>query len=651
MLFSEFIENLDQFDFAHFAIGCLEPGLRDDLIRRPNFVKSLQSDYTPNTILGVNGPSFNQFQLFDAVREVFTNNGSTEIIDSKKNVWNLSQLKSENQVVGKIPLLLKATDGVEIRLINYEPLATEKKIRINFLKAIQKERFLSEIHIEKWKIIFQERYLTNIEFEDFFKFIMSSPNEFIYTIKNQPLSERFFKFFLVPNSKTYYEQLIGKYDGSDSITEYVKNVARFHISELLEWHPRNGLIHCLLLSTHSAMTTEICSAIDSPKDFEKVLKLLVNSEDTVSQLGAICIGMSQLSKKPNYEPYIIKLIEQLRDDDPEKIESVFNKLINLFVFVDGMLSGTRCLGNTPPFYRRMASFAHATQLHRFLMSRVKNLDEFFRMIHQMSAHLYVYQTFSDLKSDPRSYPDFSNPIMLKNYFLNQIMNHSERIKYAGFSKKLINLITGTNDISLVNSITLSVNNLSGPIDGSEFCINEVPIEIQEQQDVGFEGWELNVIARVLMSWVIKFDNMDLNKYIVEYLVENYDFLDLDLSNQTSFIEILNNISIIAAIVKSEVLTKRVKKWCYQIRKVDQNLLNIEFELQFCLVSAYAFENDEIRRKFIGDWITDLSFGIPNNESKMFFIGLRSLCHVEPEMWQYCSRADAALSSFMRFWEY
>ena len=651
MQFSEFLEKVDQSVFAHFALGCLEPGFRDDLLRRPEFAKSLQKDYIPRTSFDGNEPSFNQFQLFDAIREVFSNSETRELVDSNEKVWKLSPLKLEKKIEGKIPLLLKAEGGLEFRLVNYEPLATEKEIRLNFLKAIKRERFLSKVHIEKWRIILQERHLTNVEFEDFYKLIMMSPSIFFVTMTNRPFSSSIQTSILIPNSKDYYEQLIGKYDGSSSISEFATKGARAHIKELLSWHPKNGLIQCLLLSTHTAITSEICNVIDSPMEFEKMLKLLSTSEDTVSKLAVICIGLSQLPKKPQYETYLIKLIEQLRDDDPEQIESVFNKLINLFIFVDGVLASTKCLGKVPPFYRRMASFAHAAQLQRFLMTRVSNLDEFFKSVHKTSAQLYAYQTFSDLQSDPRYFPDFTAPYLLKDYFLNHIMSHSEKIKFAGFSKKLVNLISGTNDKSLSNAISLLGDYISGPIEGGEFSFDEIPNEIKELQNADFDSLELNDITCAFMNWVIKCDNADLYKYVLENLSGKLDIFDLELSDESAVIEILNNLSIIAAITKSENLAKQVRKLCYQIRSINQNLLKIEIELQFCLVASHAIENDEIRRKFVGYWITDLSFGISKDEAKKLFLGLRCLCQVEPEMWNYCSRADAALSSCLKFGQY
>ena len=53
--------------------------------------------------------------------------------------------------------------------------------------------------------------------------------------------------------------------------------------------------------------------------------------------------------------------------------------------------------------------------------------------------------------------------------------------------------------------------------------------------------------------------------------------------------------------------------------------------------------------FVGEWLTELAFGeFKGDEGTVLHANLRYLCHVVPELWVSCGKADAALMAFRPF---
>ena len=637
-------KSIKQSDIIRVAFAYLEPSIRDDLLSRPKFLESTNNILTPSIGYMGSDAYFDQSHFFDTVQNVFTNGSPVDLVDTTGNSWNLSPSTRENRVAGKYPLLLKGRNGFEVELSNYEPLAKEKEIRLDFFDSLVKYCFYSKEHINQWQKILSNRNLSAIELEQFHKLVSMSPNLFSVTVQQHLDQSKIHPSVLIPNSTTYYELLIGKYDNSESISDYATGAASKLISELLHWDSYKGLKQCLKLSTHSAISSQINISPNLQENFEKILNEIIKSEDRVSQMGGIILGLDNFSDYPDVEPYLIELIQQIRDDNPEDTNSAFNKLNTLFVLVEGELARTKCLKDVPAFYRKLASITHATIIQQNLPITKFDFEKFSNWVHDGWGPYYYYQTLSNLQQDNRWYPDFTNPQILKDYFINRILNQLTKSKLEK-SSKLVSIILGDSPSSLLLSRTMSPESFSGPVDGREFCTNLIPKELSKELKVRFRDRKpTENLTRLFLIWIIKFEDLNLYKYTEEFLIEMYNISELDLTNEDGISDILNNMSIIATVTKSENLMKHVRGLCLHLRKFYPDQLNILSEFQFCLTSAHAIENNDKRRNFIGDWITQLSFSIPKEKVVMFHFGLKRLCHVEPELWKYCSRAEAALSS-------
>ena len=159
---------------------------------------------------------------------------------------------------------------------------------------------------------------------------------------------------------------MGEYDGSASIRDYASGNGSTLFDQLAAWRPYDGFLFSLFLSSHESLTDEINVDQLSNEDLVRAYNFLEKHGDRISQLGAIEVGLRVLPSRPEIEQALIRLIEQIRDDDVDGQASGFKLLPALFCLVYGELSRIRLFRKEPPFYRRLAALSHASLIHRQL---------------------------------------------------------------------------------------------------------------------------------------------------------------------------------------------------------------------------------------------------------------------------------------------
>ena len=123
---------------------------------------------------------------------------------------------------------------------------------------------------------------------------------------------------------------MGKYDGSASIGAYAARNGRAHFNQLAGWRSNEGFTFSLLLSSHASLTEEIEVGGLRSEELVKAYDDLVAKGDRLSQLGAIEVGLRVLPSMPELEEPIIRLLEQIGDDDVNGQGSSFKLLATLF---------------------------------------------------------------------------------------------------------------------------------------------------------------------------------------------------------------------------------------------------------------------------------------------------------------------------------
>lgn len=635
-----------QSELIQLVFECLAPSIREEILPNSKFAAELGMQSVPTVKFDRFGVSFDQTQLYNGIREVYAGTANKKIEDLDSNYWNIWLEKADSKNEQVSTLVVKSDEGYEVDLSNYAPLSPDPIVRTKFFEKEIKSRYYSEEFQKKWNIILVKRPLEDSEYKMFYGELMNTPDLFIDQIRENVENEDFSASTLVPNSLEYFELLVGKFDNSKTVSEYAKNGAKKHLGRLIKWNPIEGLKKCLLLSNHSSISAQIGIDQIDDSDFLPLLKQLIDEGDPVSQLGAIELGFKNVKRYPSIESHLCELIEILKNDDLTDLNGRFNLLSGLYKLVEGELARTKCFLGLPPFYRRLASFAHATLLQRIFSNSNINMKNFYTWINKTSGTLFYFQTYADMSFDSRMSSDFISSTKLKDYFLNRILRVSNSLDICKLSQNLKDLIQIDSDTGLAQEREFSNEVFSGPVDGSEFCSKKLPSEIKSEIDHFQKIKVKSGLTTTFLSWLIKFDNNQMRHCITNFLAKNYQFPISLAKDKNDLGYILRDMSYIASICKSDSLSNHVKKICQQYRNFDDESLSVVHEFECCLISSFAFSNNELRMKFASNWITELSFSTNSLEIRNFRKGLRRMCYIEPKYWEYCNCADATLSAII-----
>jgi hypothetical protein len=242
---------------AAIAIAALRlypPPIRKSLLNDATFV----CEYNLKTIamisLSNNGPTLDQSDLFNAIRSVLSGGISAIITDKEDRNWTLSRDESGDSPES----LILACDQHQITLPKFFEFLGDVSTRIRALEVAASDMNLPLVAQQEWRTILEAQPLSDFEFDNLNKDISDSPVYLERSIRSIiGRGSSISVTDLVPNSRRYFQRLVGTYDGSASIKEYAVGAGREFLSQLSEWRPYDGFLFSLLLSSHQALTHEL----------------------------------------------------------------------------------------------------------------------------------------------------------------------------------------------------------------------------------------------------------------------------------------------------------------------------------------------------------------------------------------------------------
>ena len=382
--------------FAMQFLNFAPPLIRETLLEDSDFREEYGLATDSVLSFGDSGVSIDRRQLFDAVRNVLAGASSQEVIDKNGRKWLLNNKTSQRE----LPRLSISYCDQRFSLYEYfVALSPDAGTRLRLLDTAALDVNLHRNASDRWRNILVRRALEDEEVETFQNEFFDTPVATTRALRREIDNERGSVSTLVPGSRGYFERLVGVYDGSASIRDYSARNGKAFLNQLAEWRPYDGFMFSLLLSSHASLTDEINVDHLSREDLVRAYNFLEKHGDRISQLGAIEVGFRVLPSRPEIEQALIRLIEQIRDDDVDGQASGFKLLPALFCLVYGELSRVRLFSAEPPFYRRLAALSHASLIHRQLVNSSIDIDQFSEWAFSNLGGYYL-QSFADMRSEP-----------------------------------------------------------------------------------------------------------------------------------------------------------------------------------------------------------------------------------------------------------
>jgi hypothetical protein len=453
---------------------------------------------------------------------------------------------------------------------------------------------------------------------------------------------------LVPNSRRYFQRLIGTYNGSTSIKEYAVGAGREFLRQLSEWQPSDGFLFSLLLSSHQALTHEFNTDSLDTEQLVNIYSFLEKHGDPLSKLGALEVGLRVLDTRPELGPFLLRLVVQIRDDDVADKNSQFALLSALFVLVDGELARTHCLSQEPPFYRRLASLAQAALIFRHITQLGIDSHRFSDFAFRIRSVQFYMQIFADMRLEPRWQPGFVYAGQLQADFIGRIRLAGSKVE-ASFGtdlEELREIILGNKETSLISRFEPLRQFLPGPLDGTEYRENLLPDDLVHEIKENLSGDNVDASSFIpLVNLSLIFNVSSAHADLASEALKMCSHVLSGLDNKAQLCFILNGLAGIAAVSRNISLANDVRILVHRYRADSQFGLSMDEALRALLVASASHEALGQWRECVGEVVTELAFGrLDGDEARVLHSRLLALLHSVPELWVSCARAEAALQS-------
>ena len=395
------------------ALEFVPPLIRKTLIEEPSFREEYGFERDGTITFPDFGIEVQTSTLFDAARKVLSGVSEKKVIDTQGQKWRLKDINKK----GELPNLSLSRGKKSFPLPNFlTVLSSDKDTCLRFLDEAASDFNLPNSASDSWRRILTERALKDDEVGTFYREFLDTPVEKARSIRDEMVNGHISTSSLVPPSRRYFERLVGVYSESTSIRDYASKNGKKLFEQLSAWRPYEGFLFSLFLSSHAALTDEINVDQLNNEDLVRAFDFLDKHGDRISQLGAIEIGLRVLPSRPEIEQILIRLIEQIRDDDVDGQASGFKFLSALFYLVDGELSSTRLLSEEPPFYRRLAALSQAALIQRQLVNVDIDIDQFSEDMSRDRRGQHYPQSLVDMRLEPRWVPELATASQMKADF-------------------------------------------------------------------------------------------------------------------------------------------------------------------------------------------------------------------------------------------
>lgn len=617
--------------------------IRDTLLEESGFREEYGFITDPILSFSNSGVSFRRSSLYDAIRKVLSGAAEKKVTDMKGQKWRLKNINKKE----KLPNLSLFSGEKSFPLPTFLALSPDRATRLRFLGEAASDVNLSNIALAPWRNILSERALENDEVDTLLGEFRDTPVAKTRSISRDIKTRQISTSSLVPHSRRYFERLVGIYDGSTSIRDYASGSGKTLFDQLSAWHPYDGFLFSLFLSSHTLLTDEINVYQLNSEDLVHAFDFLDKDGDRISQLGAIEVGLRVLPSRPEIEQALIRLIEQIRDDDVDGQASGFKLLSALFHLIDGELSRIRLFSAEPPFYRRLAALSQAALIHRQFVSLSVDIDQFSEWAFSNCGGFYL-QSLVDMRSEPRWDPNFAIASQMKADFLGRILNTAKTYEHNITDSQIYDLVFGDGADSLQSLINPFYSYLPGPLEGNQNAQHILPPKCAEEIEIQLSAEEVGpssfpALVDLALIYRIGSDQAELAATALKR--SNYHLRNIEKEWQLA--AILDGLATVAAVSRSSSLADELLILVRKYRRDAEYELSLQEVIRICLIAAASRSELSEWTEFVGDWLTELAFSdLNDDEVQGFYACLNCLCHAVPELWVSCGRADAALSALI-----
>ena len=585
--------------------------------------------------------SVSRSELYSAIRAVLSGRTEVTVRDTKRRKWGLLLEPSRDSV----PTLVLTHGDRRIVLAQYRLLSAAASIRIHVLNEIIEETRLPT-H-EKWIQLASNRSFTDNEMDEFDDEVRDTPASVARLIRQEIAHGQLSVATVVPTQPRYYAWLVGRYNGSASISDQCTECTARLLRNLCTWRPRDGVLEALMLSCSKIAVR--CMDIESLDHsmIPQVFTELDEHGDRLSQTGAVELGLRVLPESPQIERHILSMVRQIRDDDDESLESDYGLVVGLFRVIDAELSRRRTLSFSRPYYRRLSALVQSTVVVREIRSGRIETSSLVKRLSQFRNIWYLLQNYVDMRLEPRWSAVLFDARRMKSACVGRIMAAVDECAENVQSDNLHEVLLEGNDGSVLELFKSNIAcwpAFPGPLSAGTDSFGGMPEELRNVVEQRISAGEIDRESLILFADSATMFGLSKDQagQVAESLKSNRHGIT-GIEGRSQLVDVVMRLAVAAAACRSEVLADQVRILVRRHRGHKALFLNMFESILVCLSSGASRAGLQEWAEYVGDWLTELAFlDLENEEAVALGSALRCLMAIVPELWRTCGRADAAL---------
>jgi|GEM_PF-320118 hypothetical protein len=613
------------------ALGLFPPMLREKMLFDDAFNAQYQLTRTTVT-LGPSGPTLDCHELNNEARTALASGGSAALSDLvTAEVWSVRPDQEE-------PARVLLTNGDKTFILPFGfALASSAEDRMRGFLGASETQYLPRDAVGSWSEQLRLGPLTDAELSALVSDVEMTPARVHDALATFVAAERFETIKLVPASRVYFERLVGTYKNSPDILAYAENEGRCFLLDLLQKNSRNGRSLALLVSAHPIFAQVILSLLQetgaTPFDFLEGM----DPPDLFSRTALLEFCAHAGVGTAIIEPLLRGLREELSGTSP-----ACTLLSHMFILTEGELARKGTLDDAPPYWRRLAAFAHASFLQRLLSADSIDLDVFVENVRHLASQTFTLRTFLDLPAEPRWIPAFIAPEQLRAELIGRSMNAAAKIIDDTRADVLKAEIEALREL-VGDGMQLSVA-FPGPCEGGVRPSLGLPDAVQAEIERELcsrppvpRGFQL--LFRSALFCNIDSSIADLAVNALRDMI-NRRIVTVEIAADSDLIPGLGHV---AAVTNNKTLAAELRRLSRVARRMTPSQLSPHTELQVILLASAAHEEKHEYADFLGDWLLELALSkMPLSAARTLHSHIKVLLDLEAGLWSVIAPALAAL---------
>ncbi|QWG13107.1 hypothetical protein KMZ29_26130 [Bradyrhizobium sediminis] len=621
-------------------LGMFPPKLREGALESKALRDRLSLSLEVALRLDAIGVSFRRSILFQAIRQILNDPASrVDVPDIEEVSWQL-KFNADKRA---LELVREEKSHSTPDFTCLHPVAAT---RLEWFDRENKKFELRDDRMSAWRQTLERRPLDDEEVDELFKEYRLSPRYVSRSIENHLRRRSVAIDILVPNDIRYFERLVGQLGECRDVKEFYNKVVTLRNAELVSEDLANGFRTSFLLCAHPFGAGSIPSVEGKSEELSALFKWILSNGDLVSQVGAMEWGLTNLNEHPALDELLTKIAERIRSEDAKDREGRLRLFSALVVLVDGELAGTGICRNRPPFWRRLASIAHAAIIERAILATGMITADFVEWAMENRGFVYYLQTFIDLRREPRWLPDFIFPEQLKPEFAGRIV--AAAAQAALEAGPLRDLILGDGDNSLRTQVEFPDSFFPGPLEGGSPAIQSMPEDVEAALIKNLQKDEItprSFATLVNSALVWKLDQKWADLAADRLRQAKYQLRDITSQNEA--FTLLSGLSTVAAVTRSKRLAEETRILMRVIKRKPGLEITMENAVRISLIAAAAYQDLGDWCKYVGDCLSEFAFeDMAPDKALVLRNHIAVLRLLEPALWRTSSRADAAVTGLL-----